>query len=78
MFSREGTRRCAPVLRRALTPTQHTRIGAVGLLRTGFVGVTNGESWRPSTEIITNPHTPRPLPNWLTERLARYEDPTLD
>ena len=60
----------AAVMKRQFRPEKHTRVGGVCLFEAGLIGTEAGETWRPETQMIVNPHTRIPLPAWVSEALT--------
>jgi hypothetical protein len=59
----------APLLRRRLQPSIHTRVSGICLVKWGTRSTSDGEAVVPEVLLIENPHAVMPLPEWLREKL---------
>jgi hypothetical protein len=58
-----------PLITRRFQPSIHTRVGAVALLRSGYVSGDQGERVELESKVIVNPFARLQLPTWMLERL---------
>jgi hypothetical protein len=60
------------LLRGCLEPARYTRVSGICLFRSGPVTTSVGVGREPETWVVTNPHAPLSLPEWITSNIGRF------
>jgi hypothetical protein len=70
-----GMRAWAPLLRKRLQPSIHTRVSGICLFESG--GELTADGWVQilRTKLLQNPHARLPLPHWIVDVLSAYPPP---